>query len=78
MASLDQGLPIQPPQAMVPNLGPAPSKPRVKPQIPSLGPNLGKLGFTDLKPDSNDERKEEIGPVQAIDEQAPSEAPSTN
>ena len=32
---------------------------RQKPQIPSLGPNLGKLGFTDLKPDSNDERKQE-------------------
>lgn len=32
---------------------------RQKPQIPSLGPNLGKLGFTDLKPDSNDERKED-------------------
>lgn len=32
---------------------------RVKPMIPNLGPNLGKLGFTDLKNDSNDERKVE-------------------
>jgi len=27
---------------------------RKKPMIPSLGPNLGKLGFTDLKNDEED------------------------
>ena len=32
---------------------------RGKPQIPSLGPNLGKLGFTDLKNDSDDEKETE-------------------
>ena len=31
---------------------------RKKPQIPSLGPNLGKLGFTDLKMDDEIDNKD--------------------
>ena len=41
---------------------------RQKPQIPSLGPNLGKLGFTDLKMD--DEPKQETdAPPMAIEKE---------
>ena len=40
----------------------ADAKPFKKPQIPSLGPNLGSLGFTDLKKDDDD------GEVKDIDE----------
>ena len=38
------------------------AKPFKKPQIPSLGPNLGSLGFTDLKKDDDE------GEVKDIDE----------
>lgn len=43
---------------------------RQKPQIPSLGPNLGKLGFTDLKNDDSDNRNNKHGDTEMKNEQS--------
>ena len=53
-------------------LGGGPSAPaKKKPMIPSLGPNLGKLGFTDLQNDE-DEKADE-GAAAATQEPKPQE-----